>query len=86
MCGTKWGALQIAAMKQCGRSARLREAKQPLQSGNRICLYALTGIDSLLDALIVTMRTASLKVQFTWPAALGTLQTETHFNKRSQIS
>jgi len=62
MCGTKSGILQIAAMELCGRSARLKEVRQPLQSGYRICLYALTGIDSLLTALIVTLRTASLKV------------------------
>jgi hypothetical protein len=86
MCGTKSGTLQIAAMKLCGGSARLQEARQPLQSGNRICLYAVTGIDSLMAAFIVTLRTVSLKVQFTWPAALGTLQTGTYFNKRSQIS
>jgi hypothetical protein len=60
---TKPGTLQIAAITPFSRAFRLKEGNRPLQSGNRICLDALTDTDSLLDQSILILRTASLTLQ-----------------------
>ena len=43
-----------------------KETRQPLQSGNIKCLYALTGMDSLPAAVIVRLWPDSHSVQLTW--------------------